>query len=642
MKTFRFLTCIATGILLSAASARANVYATDIKVNGSLSTITNSGASPVTITYRLNQAATLGVTVALWQGTNKVATIGGGTNVGLNTVVWGVTNSSGTALTAGTFSVSITAATSGFTNWHQISVDTNAGNYAFDPNGIAVDQNTNSPYYGRVALGCSYQNGTATNPISGAIILDGIYKMNADGSFADEGGFGYGGYTMDDGGHLSTNQMSSASFVVPWRLRIGADDRIYMLDYSDEGAVVAFDMQVTTNQVVIDDGGADGGALGGPHNYAGNPNFSLLGYGIGNFDVSSTDTTNAAVWLCNNDYPNWGIWMYHITNGASVTNDNGTQAVIAGSTSDLSLVSSGGCTVDTNLDIFCGQTRNHENALYDAMVFTNWNGGILPPTNGGANGPFFYAFGTTPGEVGWGYGCGVDVTCGTDPGFEALQDVVINSRTSPTLVACPMGAGDLNGTVTYDTNISILSLTTNGSGVVTTNYSTNVTTSGSGGGIRVLDAIDGSVESITNGSYTESLTNIDWGQQYTCAAWDNVGNLYGASSTLNVWRVWSPPGTNTNTTVAVAQVIIGAPSSSLKITSISAVPTTSGCATITITFNGSTTLPVGTSYQLVGSSTLNGTYTPVTGAVMSGSSGAIQVTFTNCSTEFYEIKEISD
>jgi hypothetical protein len=603
MKTLRFLALIAAGIL-SAFNARANVYATDIKVNGSLSTTTNSGSSPITITYRLNQAATLGVNVAIEEGTTNVVTISGGTNMGLNTVVWGVTNSSGVALSEGTFTVRITAAASGFTNWQQISVDTNAGNYAFFPGGIAVDNKTNSPYYGRVLLGCGYANGKATNPISGDIILDGIYKMNADGSFADEGGFGYGGYTLDDGGHLSTNEMPSASFVAPFRLRWGGDDRIYMLDYSDEGAVVAFDMQVTTNQVVIDDGGVDGGALGGPHSYAGCPNFSDLSYGIGNFDVSDADSTNAAVWLCNNDYPNWGIWMFHMTNGASVTNDDGTQAVATGG--DLALVSSGGCTVDTNLDIFCGQTRSHENAVYDAMVFTNWNAGVLPPVDTGAGTAFNFVLGTTSGEVSWGYGCGVDVTCGTDPTFEDVHDVVINSRRFPTMVACPMGAG------ADDTN---------------------------GSGIRILDATTGAIVTVTNasGDVIQTLTNLDFNQQYACAAWDQVGNLYGASSTRNVWRVWSPPGTNTNTTVAVAKVVLGSASTALKISTITAVPTTAGCATVTITFSGLASLPVSESYKVVSSSTLNGTYTTVADAVITNTGGAYQVTFTNCSTGFYKI-----
>jgi hypothetical protein len=595
MKMFRFLLCIITGVVLSTLSARANVYATDIKVNGSLSTITDAGANPVTITYRLNQAATLGVSVNVWQGTNLVATITGGTNFGLNTVVWGATNGLGLTVSPGTYSLSITAAASGFTNWEQISVDTNAGNYAFDPNGMAVDNNTNSPYYGRVVVGCSYANGVATNPSSGAIILDGIYKMNADGSFADEGGFGFGGYTMDDGGHLSTNEMPSASFVVPWRLRIADDDRIYMLDWSDEGAIIAFDMQVTTNQIVIDDGSAPPfyGALGGPHNYLGNPDIGDLAYGIINFDVTSTTTTNAAVWLCDADYPNWGIWMYHLVNGQSDTNDTGTQAVTTGG--DLSLVSSGGCTVDTNLDIFCGQTRDHENAVYDVMVFTNWNLGVLPPASDGYN----VVDGTVAGEVGWGYGCGVDTTCSTDPTFEGVQDVVINSRTSPTIVACPMAGGS---------------------------DSTN--------GIRLLDATDGSIVE----------TNLDFGQQYPCAAWDNVGNLYAASSTRNVWRVWSPPGANTNSTVAVPKISVAAAAPVIQITSVTGVSTGSGCATVTINFSGPAALPVSESFQLVGSSTVNGTYSKVSGAVITAgtSPGTYQVTFSNCSSPaYFEIELVS-
>ncbi len=518
MKTVQFFLCIAAGIILATPSARGNVYATDIKLNASLSNITTAASTPVTITYRLNQPATSGVTIGIWQGTTQVATIIGGANMGLNTVVWGLTNNSGAALTSGTYSFNVTAAAEGFTNWQQISVDGNAGNYAFYANGIAVDNNADSPYYGRVVLGCSAPGGT--NPVSGEIIMDGIYKMNADGSFADEGGFGFGGYTNDDGGNPGTGEMPSMSGVVPWKLRIGADDRIYMLDFSDEGAIVAFDMQVTTNQVVIDDGGALGGSLGGPHNYAGNPDLTDLSYGIGNFDVTSTDTANAAVWLCDDDYPNnWGIWMYHLKNGASDVTDTGTQAVATGG--DLSLVSSGGCTVDAGLDIFCGQTVDGENAVYDAMVFTNWNFGILPSASGG----FSDALGTTAGEVEWGYGCGVDATCATNPTFEAVQDVVVNSRTSPTIVACPMGAGN------DDTN---------------------------GSGIRLLDAASGAVITVTNGNgVVQTLTNLDFGQEYTCAAWDNVGNLYAASTTRNVWRVWSPPGPSTNTTVATATVLVG-------------------------------------------------------------------------------------
>jgi hypothetical protein len=578
-KMFRCLLCIVSSVVLSTWSARANVYATDIKLNGSLTNANSSIGSPVSITYRLNQTADLGVTVSVLQGTNVVAAISGGTNMGLNSVSW-------TPAVGGTYAVRITAAATGFPIWTQISVDSNAGNYAFYPAGMAVDNNTNSPYYGRVVLGCGFANGTAANPISGTIIQDGIYKMNADGSFADEGGFGYGGYTKDDLGDVASGEMPANSKVVPYRLRIGEDDRIYMLDFSDEGAIVAFDMQVAGFQIVIDDGGFAGGTLGGPHNYAGNPDFADLYNGIGNFDVTSTTTSNAAVWLCNNDYPNnWGIWMYHLVNGQSDTNDTGTQAVYAGTNSDLSLASSGGCTVDNNLDIFCGQSRVHEDAVYDAMVFTNWDGGILPPISSG----FSFAKGTNVGEVEWGYGCGVDTTCTNDPTFETVQDVVINSRTSPTIVACPMAAGDL-----------------------------------SANGIRLLNATNGSIV----------LANLDFGQQYLCAAWDNVGNLYGASSTRNVWRAWSPPGTNTNTAVAVAQVIVTVP---FKIGSITAVPTGSGCANVTINFTAPGNLAA-SAFTLVGSTTVKGTYSAVSGAVITGGSGSYQAAFSNCSTEFYKLE----
>jgi hypothetical protein len=595
MKMFRILLCVA-GVLFSVARARANVYATDIQINGSFATITNAG--PVTISYRLNQAASLGVTVAVMQGTNPVATINGGTNMGLNTVVWGGTNNSGAPAGAGTYSFDIIAAASGFTNWEQISVDTNAGNFAAAPNGLAVDNNTNSPYYGRVVVGCSTEGsqGSGTN--------DGLYKLNADGSFADEGGFGYGAYTNDDAGHASVHpgEMPSFSGVVPWRLRIGDDDRIYMLDFSQAGAVVAFDMLATTNQIVIDDGGTLGGHLGGPHNYASNPDKNDLIQGINNFDVTSTATTNAAIWLCNYDSPpNWGIWMYHLTNGASDPNDTeGTQAVTTGG--DLSSGSSGGCMVDTNLDIFCGQSFVVEQAAYDAMVFTNWNGGFLPPEKGGTN----YALGAQAGEVLWGFGCSVDTTCATDPTFEAVQDVVINSRTSPTIVACPMG-------------------------------SINEVTVGSG--IRLLNAANGSVITVTNGSgaVIQTLTNLDFGQDYATAAWDNVGNLYGASTSRQLWRVWSPPGANTNSTVALAQVVLSAQAiMTINITSIRTSPTTPGCANVTITFTASGNLAP-SAFTLVGASDLKGTYSAVSGAVLTGGAGSYQATFSNCSTEFYKI-----
>jgi len=76
-----------------------------------------------------------------------------------------------------------------------------------------------------------------------------------------------------------------------------------------------------------------------------------------------------------------------------------------------------------------------------------------------------------------------------------------------------------------------------------------------------------------------------------------------------------------------------------KITSISAVPSGSGSTSITIDFEASGN-PALTSFTLLGSSTLNGTFTAVSGANFTGSSGVYQVTVsTTSSPEFYKIEE---
>ena len=106
--------------------------------------------------------------------------------MGLNTVVWGATCSTcrpSLVLSNGTFSVQITAAATGFPTWQQISVDSNPGMTAFYPLGIAVNNNSNSPYYGRVVMGCTLE-GTGAS-----LRRIGLYKMNADGSQADAEGW---------------------------------------------------------------------------------------------------------------------------------------------------------------------------------------------------------------------------------------------------------------------------------------------------------------------------------------------------------------------------------------------------------------------------------------------------------------------
>ncbi len=609
MKTCRFLLGLSAGLLLSTISARASVYATDIRLNGSLAP-TNASTN-ITISYRLNQAATLGVKVEIMDGTTNIASLVGGTAMGLNSVIWGGTNTAGQHLTNGTFSVAITAATAGSPTWQQISVDTNPGMPAYYPLGIAVNNSSNSPFYGRVVMSCAAPAGTFSAPssVTAAAQLVGLYKMNADGSQADEGWFGNAGYLDDDGGDAEVaGQMPSTVpyNVDPMKLRIGEDDRIYWVDNSAFGAIVATDMEATTNQMVIDDG------FTSAHNFSQNPDIGLLNVGVQAFDVSGTTTSNAAVWLCDVDYPSWGIWMYHLTNGASYLDDTyGVQAVQTGN--DLFYVSSGGCMVDTNLDIFCAQDWPAEAAIYRGMEFTNWNAGALPPRDTNGFTAFNYALGTTTNQVAWGFGDGVDAVSATDPSFEAVMDTAINSREHPTMVAFPMAVGDDNGT---------------------------------GGGIRVLNATNGSVITATNGATVQVLTNIDWGHAYTCAAWDNVGNLYAASTNLFLWRVWSPPGGSTNTTYSAATVSLGTnttggggttnPPSSLVITSV----TRSG-QTLTISFTDPAP-DVATDYTLQSAVTLKGPQDEVVaGATVTGSGTySVQATVPVATTQFYRIHHL--
>src|SRR5664279_2736210 len=74
-------------------SARANVYATNIKLNGELINATAAQGSEVTISYILNEPASAGVTIDVLSNAVVVRTLttasdGVGALTGLNTVVW--------------------------------------------------------------------------------------------------------------------------------------------------------------------------------------------------------------------------------------------------------------------------------------------------------------------------------------------------------------------------------------------------------------------------------------------------------------------------------------------------------------------------------------------------------------------------
>ncbi len=337
---WRFCVFVLAWSLLT-VSARANVYATDIKFDGSRTLVTSNAGGNLNISYILNEPATRGVTISISSNTSVVRTISvaagaSGTLQGANLVRWNGDNASEISVTPGLYTVSITASAAGYTNWTQISRDTDAGNHVYDPQGVAVDNNSNSLYYGRVFIGSAATGpNSATTPGDSVTIL----KLNADGTFADDGPDGTGGF---DGIFVDGNAD------VPQKLRVGEDDRLYMMDTTSLGEVVAFDMALTTNQVVLNQ-----------NNYDGNPFYGTISEkGWFSMDVTDTTTTNGRIWLGDFDTNSAGVWNWHLTNGIADTNDDsGTQAVVVGG--NLSVAASGGLMVDKAFDIYVGQNLKY-------------------------------------------------------------------------------------------------------------------------------------------------------------------------------------------------------------------------------------------------------------------------------------------
>jgi hypothetical protein len=378
-------------VVLFSSETRANVYATNIKLNGALNNITNSAGATVTISYILNEPATLGATVNILSGNNIVRSISispgaVGTRKGTNSVVWDGKDGGGNTVGSGIYNISITAAASGFTNWTQTSTDTNAGYYVFAPRGIAVNTNPNSKYFGRVFVGNAQNKDGSSAPGD----IDGILKVNADGSLADEGQSS-GGYIWYDDGYDDS----------PYSLRYGQDDRIYALDFTASGVIVACDMAMTTNQVVLT-----------PNNYSTTSNYMSEGWRT--FDVTDAGATNGRLWLGDNAQffqDGIGVWAWHMTNGVANTNDtSGTQVIALGGA--LTDDCYGGFMMDEGLNIFVSQQIAADSDPDPrAMVFTNWDG-IHTLTNGTA----------------WSVGAG-------DDSFEYIYDTSISSRHNPAYVA---------------------------------------------------------------------------------------------------------------------------------------------------------------------------------------------------------------
>ena len=295
---------LALALAALAPSARANVFASNVKINGGITNVVVGQGTNISISYILNEPASAGVTIKVLSGATVVRTIslaGGSAGAlrGTNSVVWNGKDNGSNSVAGGSYSVSITAAASGYGGWTVTSDDNNDGNYSWEARGIAVVRNTNSPYYGRVFVGNSYDNSSGGTSLLPGDYL-GIQKLNADGSYADDGKFSTGGVAW------------GGQYLAPWKIRVSEDDLVYVGDWTDYGVVYRFDATLSTNSMLHvlradNDGASD-----------------LSGMAVAGAGAS------ARLWMAD-DLGSGGILKFAFTaDGTCATNDTGTSVVGVG------------------------------------------------------------------------------------------------------------------------------------------------------------------------------------------------------------------------------------------------------------------------------------------------------------------------
>lgn len=444
-------------------SAFGNVYATNLRLNGLTNNAVVSSGRGVTISYILNEPASGGVLLEILNGTNLVQTMSvaagaPGALRGTNSLFWDGRNTNNVFVGDALYSVSLTASSLGYDYWTQISEDTNGGNQLDYPYAIAVNQNTNSPYYGRIFVGNAVDSGFSGQQ-------SGIYKFNADGSAAEEGEFATGGY-----GWLGFARWSPySSRVSPWKMTVTRDDLLFVDDWYGYGTVLGFDQVVSESSFSTILGDSNHPATGDLVSNLSGP------------EVTGTGA-NRQIWMADaNESGSFGILRWSVgADGMVVSNDLGTVVVAAGGGSDLTMAP-WDVAVDKNGKIYTIQHLPQDDPASHVLCFPAYDESGVPET-----------------VADW-------QVVGETNIFASATGIAVNPEASFVAVSC----GDNNQS----------------------------------GSLAILDATNGDL-----------VTNIMSETTGPCldVAWDNVGNLYGTED--QVWRVFSPPGTNHATTVAFPRV----------------------------------------------------------------------------------------
>ena len=511
-------------LLCFAPRCLANIYATDIRINDDFTNIVINAGDTVGINYILNEPATLGATVQIFSGATVVRTLTfqpdtQGALRGVNSVSWDGLDQTGHSPPGGTYSISVTASTAGYTNWTQITSDvSDANTYVFDGHGISVDRNPRSPFYGRVFIANS-SVGISPGTTPGDTL--GILKFNADTSNVAEGDSSadHDGHAWADGG------------VSPWKLNVSADDFVYVDDLANGGEIYRWDPTISSNSllyVLRRDNQPPGVALSGP---------AILGTG-----------TNTQIWLADTNTGKVLRWLV-TANLVCATNDTG-KVVVTSSASNL---------FDVALD--------HSGNIYTCA--------FLP--EGGDPSPRVFRYpaydpstnGNLPESTpDWAVGGGDDTYAGASG---------ISVDPTGTYVAVAFGTTFLG--------------TTNGN-------------------TKVLWATNGDVAAnLDLGLALQGDANHD----DTACGWDAMGNVYFIDNYLSRWRIFSPPGTNQATTLALATIQLSGSAPPPASTNLEILRISVGGGNVEIDFAAGTNDTVGL-FSVVGSASVSGPYTLITGA----------------------------
>jgi hypothetical protein len=122
----------------------------------------------------------------------------------------------------------------------------------------------------------------------------------------------------------------------------------------------------------------------------------------------------------------------------------------------------------------------------------------------------------------------------------------------------------------------------------------------------------------------------------TDADWDAAGNLYYLDDWPGCWRAFSPPGANQATTIALPIMEVIAPVQPPYITSVGV-----SAGTVTIHFTGGSGDPPWV-FLLLSAPVAGGPYSPVAGAIITGSGGTFEATVpANGQGQYYRIERLA-